>query len=70
MNRGIIAWFIANPIAANFLMALLIISGVVSVFNIAKQYEPEKQQDKILVSAVYPGAVPQEVEELETNSHS
>mgnify|MGYP000108743225 CR=1 FL=1 len=63
MNRGIIAWFIANPIAANFLMALLIISGVVSVFNIAKQYEPEKQQDKILVSAVYPGAVPQEVEE-------
>lgn len=62
-NNSVIGWFIGNPIAANFLMFLLLISGLISVFNIAKQYEPEKKQDKILVSAEYPGAIPRDVED-------
>ncbi|MER2491247.1 efflux RND transporter permease subunit [Catenovulum sediminis] len=62
-KRGIIAWFVHNPIAANLLMIAIIILGVYSVFTIRKQSFPTIQLDTIHVQVPYLGAAPEESEE-------
>ncbi len=62
-NRGIIAWFARNPVAANLLMVGIILLGLYSAINIRKQMFPMPESNRIEVSAVYRGASPQEVEE-------
>lgn len=62
-ETGIIAWFTRNRVAANLLMLLIIIAGVVSVFTIRKQAFPTIELNTITVRVVYPGAAPQEVEQ-------
>jgi len=61
--KGIIAWFASNHVAANLLMWLIIVAGVISSFSLRKQTTPEFEQNKINVSVPYLGAAPQEVEE-------
>ncbi len=60
---GIIAYFAKNPVAANLLMVFIIIMGTVSYFTIQRQMFPNIEINYIQVSAVYPGASPQEIEE-------
>ena len=62
-NRGIIAWFARNSVAANLLMFGIILLGLYSAMNIRKQMFPMPESNRITVSAVYRGASPQEVEE-------
>ena len=59
---GLIGWFSKNPVAANLVMALVIAAGLISALNISKNMFPVGELDQILVSAVYPGAAPVEVE--------
>ncbi|WP_371186598.1 efflux RND transporter permease subunit [Thalassotalea maritima] len=62
-NKGIIAWFARNPVAANLLMAVIIIGGLLTMGTIRKQFFPQVEIHWLEYRAVYPGAAPQEVEE-------
>ncbi|MDX1498598.1 MAG: efflux RND transporter permease subunit [Woeseiaceae bacterium] len=62
-EKGLIAWFAANHVAANLLMAFIIVAGLISVFTIRKQTTPEIELNLIQVRVPYLGAAPQEVEE-------
>ncbi|WP_286269985.1 efflux RND transporter permease subunit [Thalassotalea hakodatensis] len=62
-NKGLIAWFTRNSVAANLLMAFIIIGGLLTTLTINKQMFPQVKINWIEFSAPYPGAAPQEVEE-------
>ncbi|NYR11110.1 efflux RND transporter permease subunit [Pseudoalteromonas sp. MIP2626] len=62
-EKGLIAWFARNPVAANLLMIFILIGGILTAFTIRKQMFPQFESNWISVQAVYPGAAPQEVEE-------
>lgn len=62
-NKGLIAWFTRNSVAANLLMAFIIIGGLLTALTINKQMFPQVKINWIEFSAPYPGAAPQEVEE-------
>ncbi len=62
-NKGIIAWFARNSVAANLLMIIIIVGGLLTANTIRKQFFPQVEINWIQFSAVYPGAAPQEVEE-------
>ena len=61
-NKGIIAWFARNSVAANLLMIILLLAGVGAVFTIKKQAFPEIQLEQVNILVPYLGAAPQEVE--------
>ncbi len=62
-EKGLIAWFASNNVAANLLMLFIIVAGVISVFTIRKQTTPDFELNTIQVRVEYRGAAPQEVEE-------
>jgi multidrug efflux pump subunit AcrB len=61
--KGAVAWFAANPVAANLLMVLIMISGAFTAFHLEQEVFPEFSLDMITVSVQYLGAAPEEVEE-------
>ena len=62
-QRGIIAFFAKNSVAANLMMVFIIIMGVASYFTIQRQMFPNIEINYINVNAQYRGASPQEIEE-------
>ena len=62
-HKGIIAWFAANHVAANLLMYLIIVAGLLSASTIRKQMQPDFELNNVQVQVQYLGAAPQEVEE-------
>ncbi|RLV61535.1 efflux RND transporter permease subunit [Parashewanella curva] len=62
-NKGIIAWFARNSVAANLLMIIILIGGLLTAGTIRKQFFPAVESNWLSFNAVYPGAAPQEVEE-------
>ena len=62
-EKGIIAWFASNHVAANLLMCMIIAFGIVSAFTIRKQTTPDFELNTIQIRVPYLGAAPQEVEE-------
>ena len=62
-NKGIIAWFARNAIAANLLMVFILLGGFLTIQTIDKQMFPQVKINWISYAAPYPGAAPQEVEE-------
>jgi len=60
--RGPIAWMAGNSVAANLLMLVLLIGGLVMGTRIKKEVFPEFQIDSVTVTVAYPGASPEEVE--------
>ncbi|EGU55082.1 putative multidrug resistance protein, partial [Vibrio nigripulchritudo ATCC 27043] len=62
-ETGLIAYFANNSVAANLLMVFIIIMGVVSYFFIQRQMFPNVEVNYVNISASYPGASPQEIEE-------
>jgi multidrug efflux pump subunit AcrB len=62
-NKGIIAWFARNSVAANLLMIFILLGGGLTALTINKQMFPQLQINWISFSAPYPGSAPQEVEE-------
>lgn len=61
MNR-MIAWFAENSVAANLMMLLIIIAGLLAVPQTRKELIPNISLDRVSISIVYPGASPTEVE--------
>ena len=62
-NKGIISWFARNPVAANLLMIIIIVGGLLTMGTIRKQFFPQIEINWLEYRAIYPGAAPQEVEE-------
>jgi len=62
MNRAI-EWFAKNTVAANLLMVLIMVGGLITVFRVKQEIFPEFSLDLISVTVVYLGAAPEEVEE-------
>jgi len=60
--RGTIAWMAGNSVAANLIMAVLLIGGLYMGFNIKQEVFPEFSLDIVNISIAYPGASPEEVE--------
>nr|CRH05677.1 Conserved membrane protein of unknown function. Putative acriflavin resistance protein. Putative cation/multidrug efflux pump, Acr family [Candidatus Magnetococcus massalia] len=58
-----IAWFARHPTAANLLMAVFIILGLVSLPDLRRETFPEIQSDEVQITIRYPGATTQEVED-------
>jgi multidrug efflux pump subunit AcrB len=62
MNH-VIAWFARNHVAANLLMGLMVIGGLVSLPNIQQKTFPDIHVNVISIGVVYLGAAPEEVEQ-------
>ncbi|MBP7683771.1 MAG: efflux RND transporter permease subunit, partial [Deltaproteobacteria bacterium] len=52
-----------NGVAANTLMFMLVIGGVLALSNVRQEVFPEVELDTISVSVAYPGASPSEIEQ-------
>ena len=61
--RGLLAWFAGNPVAANLLMLLILVGGLLGIVAVDKEVFPRFSPHQITVSAIYPGAGSIEVEE-------
>jgi multidrug efflux pump subunit AcrB len=62
-RKGIIAWFAYNPVAANLLMLIIMVVGLGSAFTIQRAMFPALDLEVIFITAPYPGAAPEEVEQ-------
>jgi len=61
--KNAMTWMAKNHVAANLLMLLLIVGGLINSFSIKQEVFPEMTLDMIQISMVYPGAGPEEIEE-------
>ncbi|MFH2092362.1 MAG: efflux RND transporter permease subunit [Pseudomonadota bacterium] len=61
-QKGAIAWMAGNSVAANLLMFIFLVGGLLVGFNIKQEVFPEFSLDIINISVAYPGASPEEVE--------
>ncbi len=62
-SKGLIAWFVNNPIAANLLMLMILVGGFTGLSGLDKEMFPKIPRDVVQVVVPYPGAGPKEVEE-------
>lgn len=62
--NALIHWFVRNKIAANLIMLLVLVAGILSLPQIRKEFLPEHSLNSISITVAYPGATPPEVERL------
>ncbi len=62
-HRGWIAWFARNHVAANLLMAVILIAGLFGAISVQKQTFPDFEANAVQITMAYRGAAPAEVEE-------
>ncbi|MEM9557135.1 MAG: efflux RND transporter permease subunit [Acidobacteriota bacterium] len=55
------AWFVRNPVAANLLMALILLAGLLTVSGMRIESFPRVPPRSISISVVYPGATATQV---------
>ncbi|NIW25170.1 MAG: hypothetical protein GWN29_11715, partial [Gammaproteobacteria bacterium] len=60
--RRIITWFVGNPVAANLLMMILIVGGLISLSQLRQEEFPPIDLGIVSVTVPYLGAAPEEVE--------
>ncbi|NOY42047.1 MAG: efflux RND transporter permease subunit [Planctomycetes bacterium] len=58
-----IRFFAEHPTAANILMAILVVLGLLSVRNLLRETFPDVTPSEVEVRVIYPGATAEEVEE-------
>lgn len=61
--NGVLSWWAKNKVAANLLMAGILIAGAVSFMRIERELDPYVEFPGAQVSIAWPGASPQDVEE-------
>ncbi|TRO96261.1 efflux RND transporter permease subunit [Glycocaulis profundi] len=62
-ERGVLAWWAGNSIAANLLMIIALIGGIVGYMSLQRDQNPAAEFPGASVSVSWQGASPQEVEE-------
>ncbi len=63
IKRGPIAWMAGNSVAANLIMVVFLIGGLLWANRIQQEVFPEFENDTVTISVSYPGASPEEVEQ-------
>lgn len=61
--KGLIGMMLSNRVAANMLMALLLIGGLIFASDIKREAKPDFSLDEISISVTYDGASPKEIEQ-------
>ncbi len=61
MNRAVL-WFAGNHVAANLLMVLIVLAGILGLYTIPQKAFPDVEIDVITIGVPYLGAAPEEVE--------
>lgn len=61
--KAVLDWFIKNPVAANLLMVMILVGGLVASQRLPNEFFPHIEPGIIQVMVPYPGAGPLEVEE-------
>ncbi|MBI4566162.1 MAG: efflux RND transporter permease subunit [Planctomycetes bacterium] len=61
--RRLIDWFVDNPVAANLLMVLVLVGGLMTLPRIKEELFPEVTPPFVTVAVAYPGAAPEEIED-------
>jgi len=61
VTRGPIAWMAGNSVAANLLMLIFLVGGLIYADRIKKEVFPDFELDLITIRVPYPGASPEEV---------
>ena len=61
--RSIIQWFVDNPVAANLLMTVLVVGGLITLNNTRQEEFPAVDLEIVTVTVPFLGATPEEVEE-------
>jgi len=56
-------WSIKNNVTVNLIMVFIIMAGIFTVMNMRREMFPQFSLDMIVVSVIYPGSSPEEVEE-------
>ncbi|MCX7068604.1 MAG: efflux RND transporter permease subunit [Methylococcales bacterium] len=59
---GLLAWFASNSVAANLLMMLIFIGGIIGFNIVDKEVFPRFSLQKITITAAYPNASPEDIE--------
>ena len=62
-HKGLLAWWAKNSVAANLLMLIALIGGVVGYFSMQRENNPGAVFPGASISVAWPGASPQEIEE-------
>lgn len=62
-ERGVIGWMASNPVAANLLLLLALITGLIAMDGIRKEVFPTFPSETFTVTVPYPGSSPEEVEQ-------
>ena len=61
--RNTIAWWAANPVAANLLMLGILLAGLLGFVAMEREAFPVFKPNQVVIEVIWPGAAPQEVEE-------
>jgi len=61
--KGLITWFVRNPIAANLIMVAMFVVGVFGYFSMEREFIPQTTINGMTVTVSWPGASPRDVEE-------
>ncbi len=64
--HALTGWFIRNPVAANLIMAVILIAGAMSLWGIRIEGFPRIPPDTITISVIYPGATAEQVDQAVT----
>jgi len=62
-KRGPLAWMAGNSVAANLLMIVLLVGGLIWSTQIKQEVFPDFDLDYVNITVSYPGASPEEVEQ-------
>jgi len=62
-RNGIIGWFVENPIAANLLMIVVIVLGLMQASSLQKESFPSMEPNSITISVTYDSGSAQQAEE-------
>lgn len=63
IKPGPILWMASHPVAANLLMIVLLVGGLIVYVKSVKEVFPEFALDTVTVTMMYPGASPEEIEQ-------
>lgn len=61
--RNVLRYFIKYPIYANAFIFVISLFGIYSMFSMNKSFFPELDPRRVIISVMYPGASPEEMEE-------
>ncbi|MDF1737969.1 MAG: efflux RND transporter permease subunit [Verrucomicrobiales bacterium] len=61
-EKGVVAWFACNDVAANLLMIAIVVSGILVAMNIRQEVYPVYELNTVEIDMDYRGASPEEVE--------